>query len=208
METESALSSALEQSDGLFVRQVREWGEILTGLETRNKYELRNALGDLIGFAGEVAGGLGATLLRLWLRASRPFELQVTDASGHAFLRVTRPFRFIFHRAEIFDGQGRRCGAIQKRWSFFRRIYDVEDDRGAARLSLFGPILRPWTFEVRRGDAVVGLIQKKWGGVLRESFTDADTFGVQFSAPLDLAEKRVLVGAVFLIDFVHFENRE
>ena len=40
----------------------------------------------------------------------------------------------------------------------------------------------------------------------KESFTDADNFGITFPKGIDLSQKAVLLGAVFLIDFVHFEN--
>jgi len=42
---------------------------------------------------------------------------------------------------------------------------------------------------------------------MKEGFTDADSFGVTFPADWDVELKALLLGAVFLIDFVHFENR-
>lgn len=45
----------------------------------------------------------------------------------------------------------------------------------------------------------MGKISKKWSGLAREIFTDADNFGISF--PLDLAVrmKAVMIGACFLI---------
>ena len=40
-----------------------------------------------------------------------------------------------------------------------------------------------------------------------EAFTSADNFGVTFPAEMDVTRKGLLLGAVFLIDFVHFERR-
>ena len=40
-----------------------------------------------------------------------------------------------------------------------------------------------------------------------EGFTDADNFGVMFPAEWDVRLKALFLGAVFLIDFVHFENK-
>ena len=45
----------------------------------------------------------GSTLLRLFLKALRPFTLVVLTEDGDVVLRVIRPFRFYFHRAEIVD---------------------------------------------------------------------------------------------------------
>ena len=42
---------------------------------------------------------------------------------------------------------------------------------------------------------------------MKEGFTDADNFGVMFPAEWDVELKALFLGAVFLIDFVHFENK-
>ena len=42
--------------------------------------------------------------------------------------------------------------------------------------------------------------------MLKESLSDADNFALSFPAELQPQHKSVLLGAVFLIDFVHFES--
>ena len=54
----------------------------------------------------------------------------------------------------------------------------------------------------------VGKISKQWSGVLKEAFTDADNFGISFPMDLDVKIKATLLGAVFLIDFMFFEETE
>ena len=51
-----------------------------------------------------------------------------------------------------------------------------------------------------------GTITKKWSGLLKESFSDADNFGITYAPEWDVKLKALFLGAVFLIDFVHFEN--
>ncbi len=41
---------------------------------------------------------------------------------------------------------------------------------------------------------------------MKEILTDADTFGVEFPRERDIRRKCVFLGAVFLIDFLHFEE--
>ena len=53
----------------------------------------------------------------------------------------------------------------------------------------------------------IGKITKKLSGLATESFSDADNFGVTFSVDLPTEHKSILLGAVFLIDFVHFEDK-
>ena len=38
-------------------------------------------------------------------------------------------------------------------------------------------------------------------------FTDADTFGVDFPVDLHVKAKALILGALFLIDYAYFENR-
>ena len=96
---------------------------------------------------------------------------------------------------------------IERRFSVLRRIYSVLDGSGKEAFQLFGPILHPWTFEIRKDGAEYGKITKQWSGLLKEGFTDADNFGVMFPAEWDVKLKALFLGAVFLIDFAHFENK-
>lgn len=45
----------------------------------------------------------------------------------------------------------------------------------------------------------VGRISKHWTGIVKEAFSDADNFGIQFPLDLDVKMKAVLLGASFLI---------
>lgn len=45
----------------------------------------------------------------------------------------------------------------------------------------------------------IGKISKQWTGLLREAFSDADNFGIQFPLDLDVKMKAVMIGACFLI---------
>jgi uncharacterized protein YxjI len=194
----------LRSLDSLIVSQKKEWGEILSGFETKNKYVVSDVYGNKIYYAIEEAGSI---LLRLFLRAFRPFTIVVLTKSNQRVLRVIRPFRFFFHRANIVDAQGISLGVLQRRFSLLQRKYSVFDNSGKEIYQLFGPILKPWTFIIKDNDVEYGKITKKWGGLLKEGFTDADNFGVIFPKDWDVRLKALFLGAVFLIDFVHFENK-
>ena len=194
----------LSSISGLVVSQQKEWGEILTGFETKNRYAISDVSGSRLYLAAEEAG---STLLRLFLKALRPFTIAVLTENGQVILRVIRPFRFYFHRADVVDSQGQTIGVIERRFSVLRRIYSVLDSSGEEVFRLFGPILHPWTFQIKNDGIEYGKITKKWSGLLKEGFTDADNFGVMFPAEWDVKLKALFLGAVFLIDFVHFENK-
>ncbi|GAA55617.1 phospholipid scramblase 1 [Clonorchis sinensis] len=58
------------------------------------------------------------------------------------------------------------------------------------------------------GNTEVGLITKQWSNIIQEMYTDADNFGIAFPMDLDVRIKATLIGAVFLIDFMFFEDNQ
>ncbi|MBN1816134.1 MAG: hypothetical protein JW828_02165 [Sedimentisphaerales bacterium] len=193
----------LEQVRGLIVCQRKEWGEILSGFETRNKYVVLDEFGQELYLAMEEGGSF---LVRSFLKALRPFEIVLLTLAQQPVLRIHRPFRFYFHQVQVRDAAGQILGTIKRRFSVLRRRYDVLDDQGRMIYELFGPLLHPWTFEIRRGEEQYGKITKRWSGVGKEMFTDADNFGVEWPCDWPAGIKALFLGAVFLIDFMYFEN--
>ena len=193
----------LEDLQEAVVIQKKEWGEILTDFEQRNRYRVFAPDGSEVLHVGETGGSM---LSRFFLRSWRPFTLTLTSPEGKPALVLQRPFKFYFTEIHVSDARGKKLGTVQRRFSLLRRIYTVFDATGREILQLYGPLFHPWTFEMRRLGTTVGKIGKKWGGILREGVTDADSFGIAFPADADAATKAVLLGATFLIDFVHFEN--
>ena len=194
----------LDAVSGLVISQKKEWGEIFTGFETKNKYVVLDSTGRELYIAFEEGG---STLIRLFLKALRPFEIKVLRFDQQPVIRVVRPFRFFFHELNVYGASGNLVGTIKREFSLIRRIYSVFDKNGRKIFQLFGPILHPWTFEIRDESREYGKITKKWSGLLKEGFTDADNFGVIFPADWPKEQKALFLGAVFLIDFVHFENK-
>jgi hypothetical protein len=190
----------------ILVRQVKEWGEILVGFEAKNRFELLDASGQMIGRAAEEGDGLGAMFLRNIFGRCRAAKIHLYDRENRELGRGVKPFRWFFHRMEVFEGE-RKLGAVQRRWSWLDRRFTLEDAQGNELLTIRSPLFRIWTFKLLLRDVEVGRISKEWGGALRELFTDADTFGVEFTdASLPLEIRKLLLVATFLIDFTCFEN--
>ena len=200
------LASRFEGFQRLTVRQRKNWWEILVSFEMKNEYDVFDQTQRPVLHVREEGSGFLSLLKRLLLGPYRPFTASVTDASRPAqWMELRRPFRFIFHRLEVYAPDGALVGAVQKKWSWIRRIYDLDDARGRTVAELFGPILKPWTFEIRQRGQTRGTIRKRWSGWGKELFTDADNFGVEL-ANLDRDLKVLAFAATVLIDIVHFER--
>jgi len=197
---------SLADATTLMVRQKKEWGEILTGIETRNRYEVLDLSNRTLMYAEEQGGSAMEVITRLFLKSLRPFQMNLLDPQGNLLYQLKRPFRFYFHELEIKKADGSQIGSLKRNFSIVRRSYTVFDHNGNEIYELFGPFFHPWTFHIRKGIQELGKITKKWSGLLKESFSDADNFGIVFPDNIDLNHKAILLGTVFLIDFVHFEN--
>ncbi|MGA1871998.1 MAG: phospholipid scramblase-related protein [bacterium] len=197
----------LNEAPSLMIKQQKEWGEILTGFETKNKYIIMDNFGNQMFQAVEEGGSILTIITRNVLRALRPFTIHIFSPEGMNVFLLKRPFRFYFHELQVYKSDGALLGRVQRRFSMLRRIYTVFDRHGREICELFGPILHPWTFFIKKGDKELGKITKKWSGLLKESMTDADNFGITFPQGIGVDKKAVLLGAVFLIDFVHFESK-
>jgi uncharacterized protein YxjI len=192
----------------IFVKQHKEWAEILVRFETRNKYVMMDEAKNELGQVVERGGGLLHVLRRLVLQSHRPLEIDVLDRDGSVVLRLSRSFFWFFSELNILSGEGERLGSVHRRWALLSRRYELRDNLSVVFADIVSRFWRIWTFPVigrdRMGKAE---ITKRWGGLLREYFTDADTFCVDFGDfDWGTEQRAVIFAAAIAIDFDFFEN--
>jgi uncharacterized protein YxjI len=205
--TEALVREEFAQHRRLSVRQKRRWLELLFNWEGKNSYAIYDEEGNHTLQVKEEGNGFINILKRLFLRTLRPFDATVYDNPiPRPILQLHRPFRFIFSELQVAAADGTPLGKIVREWSWIRRIYRIEDARGAEVARLFGPFFRPWTFEIQVNGEVRGMVQKRWSGALSEIFTDADNFAVEFASIDDPKLKALCFASTVLIDVVHFED--
>ena len=201
----SGLDVIVGDRERVLVKQNKEWGEILLGFESKNRFDLMDEDGTLLGRAAEEGKGFGAMLLRNLFGSMRQASIHIYDLEGNEIGRGEKPFRFFFHRMEVYDGK-QLLGAVQRKWSWFHRRFSIENSAGEPIMEIFSPLFRIWTFKLMFQGQEVGRISKKWGGMMRELFTDADSFGVECKTHVPAEIRKMLLVATFLIDFTCFEN--
>ena len=191
----------------LTVKQRKNWWEMIFAFEAKNRYVV---LGNRMGAAFEVeeqGEGFGALLKRLFLGTARPFTAFVTDARRDSLaMRLHRRWRWFFPFMDVHDGGDQPVASLEAQWAWFQRRYTVRDAQGTTLGEIVGPFFKPWTFELTVGGQVIGHIKKKWSGLLKEAFSDADNFEVEFAADVDPRWKALSLAAAVLIDVVHFER--
>lgn len=201
------LPAPLHSADELYVRQRRELAELF-GYETRNKYEISTRDREPVAYAAEQQKGVLGFLLRQFLGHWRTFEIHFFDLQRQLLFKAVHPFRFFFQRLEVYGPNGERLGALQQRFGWFTKKFDVEDANGNVVLQMRSGLLKMWTFPFFRGGQEVAVIEKKWSGALTEMFTDKDNFRVRFSSPrLSLSERVVVLVATLFVDLQYFERK-
>ena len=134
--------------------------------------------------------------------------------SGNELIHLYRPLRCsscwfpcCLQEMEVYSPPGNLIGSIQQEWSLCSPKYNILNAEGQVALTIEGPICTyslfcgDVDFEILSpdGSTKVGKISKQWSGLLKEAFTDADTFGISFPLDLDVRMKAVCLAACFLI---------
>lgn len=189
----------------LYVRQKRELAEFF-GFETRNKYAISTPDRQEVLYAAEQRSGLLGMLAMYFLGHWRSFDIAFFDTARQETFRAHHPFRFFFQRLEI-SSNGRAIGAIQQRWAFLSKRFDVLDAAGNVLFEMRSGFFRVWSFPFFRGETQVALIEKKWSGVLTEMFTDKDNFRVAFDPSLPAEQRMLVLAAAVFVDLQYFERK-
>ena len=102
-----------------------------------------------------------------------------------------------------------KVGSIQRRFSLLYKLYVLCDRRVKVIARIRTPIWKFWVFPVlNSNDAEIGKVSKNWSGFLKEYFTDADRFSVEFPSSWKSDEKAILLAAAISIDLDYFEENE
>jgi len=212
----------LTMIDQLIIKQRLEMLEAVAGvmgygLETANKYKIKNVMGQNVYKAVEDT----ECCTRIVCGPKRPFDMIIKDNADREVLHLQRPMRCdsccfpcCLQSLEVSSPPGTTIGFVDQRWSCIKPKFDIKDGDGNVALTIIGP----WCTYSCAGDVEfkimtpdesveVGRISKQWSGLLKEAFTDMDNFGITFPMDLDVRCKATLIGAAFLIDYMFFEKK-
>lgn len=197
----------LRERKEVIVKQVFEGFELL-GYETRNKYSIQTIEGSSIGYAAEQQKGVFNFLFRQFLGHFRKFDIHFFNNQKEETFMAHHPFRWYFQRLEINTPSGEKVGVLEKRFSMLSKKFDVQDSNGRVILEMRSPIWKFWTFPFFYKNQEVARVEKKWTGLLAESFTDKDTFLVKFNKEdLSESERQVILATSVFIDLQFFEKK-
>ena len=95
------LRNAIETIDEYFVRQKKEWTEIIVDFETKNQYTVLDREKNELGTISEVSSGIGGFLKRNFFGSHRSLDIRIHDRDGSAVIRMARDFFFLFSSLDV-----------------------------------------------------------------------------------------------------------
>ena len=202
------MKNIFNESPQIMVKQIKEMFEIIIDWETANKYQLYNSSNEKVGFAAEKTYGIFHRILRNIMRSHRTIHIDIWDKDNNHVLTGHRPWYFFFSDLNVTDNHNLLLGDIKTRFGFLKRKYDLCDRNGSVFATIESYRWRLWTFTVfDKMGKEVGVISKKWGGLVKEVFTDSDQFTVDYSKfPWTDEQKAILLFACLSIDLDFFED--
>jgi hypothetical protein len=203
--------------DRLFIQEEEEELEVFEGFEDKVKYSVKNSIGQRLYFSvgdaefgkRNVSGGLKA------------FNVRVFDFTLTEVIRLHRPATCnplccpcTLHAFEVSSPPDTHIGTIEQEMNFSGPVFSVRDGKGKNIFRIkgpFGSLLRRTQGEFvimsPAGGGEVGKIK----GIAKDDSTlpedgfprNADISGVTFPMELDVQMKALMLGALFLIDYVY-----
>ncbi|XP_041378176.1 phospholipid scramblase 1-like isoform X2 [Gigantopelta aegis] len=212
--------------DQLLVRQEAHFLEVLMEWECANKYRIMNSFQQQVFYATEESD----ICMIQCCGPRRAFVIHITDNLGQEVLRFIRKFKSCggccccanndcaAHEVKVQAIGGNVLGYVRQLQSGWSPHFGIFDSKRKLLFESWGPCCpcqspcctSDVTFPFRsiKDGQIVATIAKQWAGAAQELFTDADNYGVSFPADMQVEMKAVLLGAVFLIDFMYFEHKE
>lgn len=170
--------------------------------EMRNEYTLVDESGQPIGSADQQRQTALAWLTRLFsdLDVALPTTLEVRDASGMQQLTIHKPW---FTWRVTVSTADETVGSITKQIRLGKARFLLQDPGGASVGELHARNWRAKDFAVLDPQGVeLATVTKQWRGLFSETFTDADSYAVQFGPTLTEPLRTLAFAAALAVDLV------
>ncbi|KAL3862646.1 hypothetical protein ACJMK2_008600 [Sinanodonta woodiana] len=205
----------LTQTDQLIIKQNVKLCEELTKCDKRIKYEIINSLNQQIYYAKEES----SCCMQCLCGPNRGFIIHITGNDGQEVMTLTREFKCCAGCCWCADAC---CGFLLRveappgnvvgycKSSCCVLHMDLMDTHMQPLFKIWGPCCpvqclccpRSISFPVKginNPEKVHANIAKIWDGAIQEVFKEADSFRVTFPLEMDVKQKALIIGAVFLL---------
>ncbi|KAF6119913.1 hypothetical protein HJG60_010292 [Phyllostomus discolor] len=199
----------LTEIDKIQIHQQIDLLEVIIKIETNNKYEIKNSLGQRIYFAVEDTD----CCTRNCSASFRPSTMRIFDLMSREVITLEKPQRCTscccpccLQEIEIYSPPGTLIGYVIRARHPYQRKVTIQDEDKKDMLRIIGPFcacrcFKDVVFEIKSIDEenVIGKISKQCTGFVREALADYTYFDIHFPLDLDVKMKAVMIGACLFI---------
>jgi uncharacterized protein YxjI len=172
-------------------------------IELTNQYAIRDADGAELGYVQQEGQGKLRKVLRFVSDVDQflTHRLSVYDSSHNKLLQMTRPAKLVKSKLLVEDGSGRKVGEIVQNNVFGKIRFDLVGAEGQKLGQIRAENWRAWDFSiVDETETEVGRIDKKFVGLAKAVFTNADNYVVDIESRLHGDLRLLAVAAATAVD--------
>ena len=167
-----------------------------------NEYQILDEGGSEIGFVKEQSSAL-ETILKLFMSQKMlPWKMNILDSQKNVLVTISKGLTFFLSKISVTNSAGTEIATIKQKFAL-KPKFEVYDTTGAVVASVEGNFVA-WDFKVTDAQGnQIGSINKQFGGLAKEIFTDSDKYVVKISKSLsDPNLRSAVISAACIIDKV------
>ena len=214
--------SLLQNSKSVKIKQEIELLELLTGCESKNRYDIycQNNNQSIYLFRAKEKSGWCVRNFCSGRDRSFKMELKLPDQTN--FANLDRPFKctcFCLARPEMMNkySNGQKFGRVKEPFACCSPVFETYDEKDGSKFVLNIECCQrgfccPKCYELtgkiyKHGnlDTEVGSFTKQVN-CCQEMFTDANTFIINFPVDCTVEDKLNLIATVLLVDYRYYEE--
>jgi hypothetical protein len=132
-----------------------------------------------------------------------PFNSVIRTENQTPIIYLNRKASLGFSPVIVHDSTNKPIGKLQPKFRLGGAKLEITDMAGKVLAVLTGSFIG-WDFKIRQNDEEIAIISKKWAGVGKELFSQADNYVLQINdkVPADSPLRPILLSAVLCIDFL------
>ena len=170
--------------------------ENIQAFKLSNAYKVYDGQGQEIGAIQEHKSLVRIMLGAFLADSMMPFELNILNADGKRVAQLKRGMTLLRSKVRIYNEAGAPIGTFKHLFSLVKPKFTLMDNLGK-EIAIIKGDWKAWNFEIT--DAAgqkIGSVDKKWNGVAKEFFTNADRYVVNIEPHVTDENQRVAIASV------------
>lgn len=171
-----------------------------------NQYQIQDENGNEIGFVQENMSTGKKALSLLVSKKVMPFNLSILDSEKNVLATISRGVTLFLSKTSIKNASGEEIAKINQKFTMLKPKFEIMDTQDQLIATIQGD-WKAWEFSIKSPDGTeIGTVSKKWGGALKEIFTDSDKYVVNITGDISENNRIAIVSTAVVVDMILKEN--